>query len=156
MYSNISYKNTLECTVCGKEYHITENYGFVEEDIPNIYEYYSQIKQIEKERLKEVVLDIPVDVEIYRDGVRKIRKEKGTFHLDAEKVSFRSELTDLYFEYTIDHLEGIPYSLNKEFEFYHNDELYYFYPPKGERAVCTRVALLFELMKEERNGNGKE
>lgn len=155
MYSNISYKNTLECKNCGKKYHIAENYQFEETDIPNIYKYYGKIKQIERENLADVSLDVPVDVRIFKDGVKKIRTEKGVFHLDSEKVSFRSELTDLYFEYSIDNLEGIAYSVNQEFEMYYKDELYYFYPTKDDRAVCTRVALLFEMMKEERYENGK-
>ena len=154
LYSNISYKNTLECKNCGKKYNIAPNYQFEETDIPNICEYYQKIKQIEKEGLDSVSLDVPVDAVIFKDGVRKTRKEKGVFHIDPEKVSFRSEITGLYFEYTVKYLEGIAYSVNEEFEMYHNDELYYFYPPKNDRAVCTRVALLFELMKEERHENG--
>ena len=43
----------------------------------------------------------------------------------------------------------IAYSPNEEFELYYQNELYYFYPKKGERNVCTRVALLFEMLKGE-------
>ena len=69
--------------------------------------------------------------------------------MDAEKVWFKSSVSDLYFEYTVEALEGIAYSPNEEFELYYQNELYYFYPPKGERNVCTRVALLFEMLKGE-------
>ena len=92
---------------------------------------------------------MPVDVKIFQDQVKTVRKEKGVFHLDPEKVSFRSEISDLYFEYKVHALEGIAYSVNEEFELYYQNELYYFYPAKGERTVCTRVALLFELLKGE-------
>ena len=32
---------------------------------------------------------------------------------------------------------------------YYKDELYYFYPPEGQRQVCTRVALLYEMLRGE-------
>ena len=149
LYSNVSKGNTLTCTHCGKQYHIGKDYRFVESDIPTIFDYYAKIKDAEKETLLSVNLDIPVDVKIFKDQVKDVRVEKGVFHLDHDKVSFRSDISDLYFEYTTDRLEGIAYSVNEEFEMYYQDELYYFYPPKGERAVCTRVALLHELLRGE-------
>jgi len=153
LYSNISYKNTLKCTKCGKIYNINDDYTFDGGDIPNIFEYYAEIKRIEKENLNNIYLDIAVDVEIYTDKVKKVRREKGVFHIDKSKVSFMSEISDLFFEYKVDVLEGIAYSVNKEFEMYYMNELYYFYPTEEKRAICTRVALLFELLKGEQNEN---
>ena len=141
--------NTLTCTHCGKQYRIGRDYRFTDPEIPTIYDYYAKIREIEKEGLSEIQLDVPVDVKIFKDQVKTVRKEKGIFHLDSEKVFFRSEISDLYFEYKIDALEGIAYSVNEEFELYYKNELYYFYPAKGERTVCTRIALLFELLKGE-------
>ena len=149
LYQNVSRGNTLTCRHCGKQYEIGPDYRFTDEEIPTIYDYYQKIKEIEQESLADVSLDIPVDVKIYKDQVKKVRKEKGTFHLDREKVWFRSERSGLYFEYALKDLEGIAYSVNEEFEFYYENELYYFYPPKGERTVCTRVALLYELLRGE-------
>ncbi len=149
LYSNRSHGNTLTCTHCGKKYTIGRDYRFDDEEIPTIYDYYARIREIEKEKLEEVQLDIPVDVKIFKDQVKTVRKEKGVFHLDHEKVYFKSEISDLYFEYSISGLEGIAYSVNEEFELYYEGELYYFYPPKDQRIVCTRVALLFELLKGE-------
>ena len=149
LYSNRSKGNTLSCAHCGKQYVIDRDYRFTDQNIKTIYDYYAKIKHIEKETLHETSLDIPVDVKIFKDQVKEHREEKGVFHLDDKKVYFRSDISDLNFEYTIDLLEGIAYSVNEEFELYHNDELYYFYPPKGERTVCTRVALLFEMLKGE-------
>lgn len=149
LYSNVSKGSTLTCTHCGKQYHIGKDYRFTESDLPTIFDYYAKIKEIEKETLDTVSLDIPVDVKIFKDQVKEVREEKGVFHLDHNKVSFRSDITGLYFEYTTEHLEGIAYSCGEEFELYYKDELYYFYPPKGQRQVCTRVALLFEMLKGE-------
>ena len=148
-YANRTRGNTMTCTHCGKQYTIGRDYHFLDDGIPTIYDYYQKIRAIEKEKLSEISLDIPVDVKIFKDQVKKVRKEKGIFHLDPEKVWFRSSVSDLYFEYTVDTLEGIAYSVNEEFELYYDNELYYFYPPKGERTVCTRVGLLFELLKGE-------
>ncbi|MBR4767818.1 MAG: VTT domain-containing protein [Lachnospiraceae bacterium] len=147
MYSNRTRGNTMTCSCCKKQYHIGNDYRFTDESIPTIYDYYAKIREIETETLQEIDLDVPVDVKIFKDGVKQVRTEKGVFHLDREKVSFRSSVSDLYFEYAIANLEGIAYSVNEEFELYYENELYYFYPPKEERIVCTRVALLFELLK---------
>ena len=49
-------------------------------------------------------------------------------------------------------IEGIPYSVGEEFEFYYMNDLYYFYPSEAPRGTCTRVALLFEMMKEDVRG----
>ncbi len=152
LYTNVSYKNTLKCTSCGKEYHIGGDYRFTGGEYADIYEYYSKITDIEAARAGETVLDIPVDVKVFTPGEKKPGKEKGVFHFDREKVSFRSDVSDLYFEYSTETLEGIAYSVNEEFELYYQNRLYYFYPPKGDRAVCTRLALLFEILKGERNG----
>ena len=149
LYSNTAKGNTLTCTHCGKQYHIDKDYRFTESDLPTIFDYYAKIKDIEKETLHSVSLDIPVDVKIFKDQVKEVREEKGVFHLDSRKVSFKSDISDLYFEYTVEHLEGIAYSCGEEFEMYHNDELYYFYPPQGQRQICTRVALLYEMLRGE-------
>ena len=156
LYSNVSKGNTMTCTKCGKRYEIGRDYRFTDKEIPTIYDYYARIKRIEAETLHDISLDIPVDVRIFKDGVKKYRAEKGVFHLDREKVFFRSDITGLYFEYETKILEGIAYSVNEEFELYHNDELYYFYPPKGERIICTRVALLFEMLKGELNNEKRK
>lgn len=146
LYSNVSEGNTLTCTSCGKKYTIAENYQFEGEDIKNIFEYYAKIKECELEQLNETKFEIPVDVKIFRYGVKKYRPEKGIFKLDGEKLSFKSDVSDLYFEFKIEDKEAIAYSVNEEFELYYNDELYYFYPENGKE--CTRVSLVFELLKE--------
>ena len=114
----------------------------------NIFFNYAKIKEIESENIENTDLSIPVDVKIFTDGVKKYRKEKGVFTLTAEKISFKSEISDLYFEYTTEEQEGLAYSVNEEFELYYRNELYYFYPEKNSRKICTRVALIFEMLKK--------
>ena len=148
LYSNVSKGNRLVCTSCGKEYSIKSNYHFDDDSIKNIFEYYGKIKEIERESVGETDLSVPVDVKIFTDGIKKYRVEKGVFTITAAKVSFSSTVSDLYFEYPIQYLDGIAYSVNEEFELYHNNELYYFYPEKHNRKICTRIALIFELLEE--------
>ena len=151
-YTNISFANTLKCVNCNKEYHILNNYRFDDEEINNIHEYYERIKDLERLEIDNLDLDIEVDVKIFTDGVRKVGKEKGIFNINTEKISFKSSISDLYFEFKIHEQEAIAYSVNEEFELYYKNQLYYFYPKKDERAVCTRVSLLFDLLKEKENG----
>ena len=152
MYSNVSKGNKLICSSCGKEYVIQNNYMFNSDEIRNIYDYYGRIKAIESESLDSLNLSVPVDVRIFKHGVRKYRTDKGVFTITPEKVSYRSGQNELYFEYTVRELEGLAYSVNEEFELYYKGELYYFYPDKKYGGLCTRVALLFELLKEKTYG----
>ena len=151
MFTNISKGNKMTCTACGKEYEIKPNYQFkkVEQgDYNNLYDYYQAIRAIETKELDNVYFLIDVNVKIFTDGKTKPRLDKGTFRFTNKKVSYKSIVNDTYFEYRIDQLEGIAYSVNEEFEMYYKGELYYFYPTKVDKAICTRIALIFELMKE--------
>ena len=64
-------------------------------------------------------------------------------------------IKDFSFEYETNKLEGLAYSVNEEFEMYHEGELYYFYPVQNKK-ICTRVALLQELVRERDYGTNKE
>ena len=148
MYSNETKGNTLYCTNCHKEYHILPNYHFDDEKIDNISAYYENIKQYEKDNIDNINFDIEVDTKIFKDGVKKTVIDTGLFHLDKEKLYYKSSINDeLYFEYKVEQLEGIAYSVNEEFEMYHNGDLYYFYP-KENKKICTRIALVYEILKE--------
>ncbi len=92
--------------------------------------------------------DIEVTTKIFNKNEKKPREDEGLIHFDNEKITYRSSKSDLYIERTVESLEGLAYSCGEEFEFYYNDELYYFYP-KENRRICTRVALIYEELKEE-------
>ena len=150
LYSNVAKNNTMTCSCCGKTYNIQENYWFDDKEIRNIHEYYQKIQQFERENLDNINLSIPVKTKITnKDG--KVRRDVGIFTLTSSKVSYKSNKNDLYFEYTIEELEGIAYSVNVEFEMYYKNELYYFYPIEN-RKICTRVALVYQLLRERING----
>ena len=149
MFTNISKGNKLICTNCQKEYEIGVDYQFTSGEYKNLYEYYQAIKEFELKEIDNVYFLIDVNVKIFTDGKTKPRIDKGTFRFTNKKVSYKSIITNDYFEYRIDQLEGIAYSVNEEFEMYHKGELYYFYPANVDKAICTRIALIFELMKEQ-------
>ena len=151
MYSNVTKGNTITCTHCGKTYHIKPNYQFEETDIKNLHDYYQLIKKIELEDIENRVFDVEVDTIIFSKDMKNKRKDHGFFHYDSEKLSYKSSERDFSFEYETKKLEGIAYSVNEEFEMYYEGELYYFYPVEDKR-ICTRIALVHELLMEKEYG----
>lgn len=152
MHSNVTKGNTMTCNKCGKTYHIKPNYQFAEENFKNIHDYYNKIKEIELSNIDNEVIDVEVDTVIFSKDMKSKRKDHGVFHLDKNGVFYKSLNKDFSFEYKTHELEGIAYSVNKEFEMYYEGELYYFYPSKENRQICTRIALLHELLKEREYG----
>ena len=146
-YTNVSDNNTLKCSHCGATFEIDEHYNFKSDSIKNIHEYYERIKEIEYKTIDDINFDIEVDTRIYTDGVKKYKTDSGVFHLDKDKLSYKSNVSDINFEYKVKEVEGLPYSVNEEFEMYHNKDLYYFYP-KENRKLCTRINLIYGLLKE--------
>lgn len=147
LYSNKTKGNTMICEQCGKEYHILPNYHFDDKEIDNLSVYYDLIRDIEKENIDNINIDVEVKTKIFKDNVRKVGTDEGVFHIDSKMLYYKSSISDLYFEYPISKLQGIAYSVNEEFEMYYNDDLYYFYP-KDNKKICTRIALIFEILKE--------
>ena len=147
LYSNKAEGNRMYCSNCGKEYNISNNYHFDDQEIDNLSIYYDKIKEIEKEDIDNVNIDVEVETKIFKDHQRKVVKDEGLFHLDKNMLYYKSNTSDIYFEYKVEDLKGIAYSVNEEFEMYYNDDLYYFYP-KENRKECTRIALIFEILKE--------
>ena len=156
MYKNETKGNTITCPHCGKTYHIKHNYQFEESDIKNPYEYYQLIKKVELENLDSTSIDVEVETKIFSKDMKKTRKEKGVFHIDSKTMSYKSDVADSCFEYVTPEIEGIAYSVNEEFETYHNGELYYFYPVNADPKICTRIALFHELVRERTYGKHKE
>ncbi len=151
LYTNETENNTMKCSHCGSIFEIDEHYNFKNDSIKNIHEYYEKIKEIEYKNLDNINFDIEVDTRIYTEGVKKYKTDSGVFHLDKDRLFYKGSQSDLYFEYLVKDIEGMPYSVNEEFEMYHNNELYYFYP-KDNRKICTRINLIYGLLKGRENG----
>ena len=86
-------------------------------------------------------------------GRYKRRGPKGLCTLTEEGLSFDSEETS--FTVKRDMLPALPFSCGKEFEVYHEDELWYFYPVH-DRCQVARWALLVDLMHERSCSQGGE
>ena len=155
LHSNVTKGRTITCSSCGKTYHIKPNYQFEESDIKNIHDYYKLIKEIELKEIDKLVFDIEVDTVIFSKDMKKKTKDHGIFHFDSNKISYKSSGKDIYFEYETKKIEGIAYSVNEEFEMYHEGQLHYFYPVK-DRWICARIALLQELLREKEYGKQKQ
>ena len=150
-YEMASKNNTLYCKHCGFETTLQNNMWFDNEQYQNIHEYYEEIKRLEKPSLESLHLEAMVDVKIFNKEDNKYEKDEGLCTLTNQTISFKSTLRDYYIEKDLRELFGLAFGVNEEFEFYHNERLHYFYP-KENKTICTRWALLVDLINEEQYG----
>lgn len=147
LYTTKGRGNELVCTACGKRRRLNERYLFTEEP-GSIGAYYERIKTAERAELSDLRLEADVDTVIFRDKGKYRNREKGHCTLTAEGFSYRSEKHS--FDLGFDALPALPFSVNAEFETYHDGDLYYFYPTENRRQV-VRWALIVDLIREIRN-----
>ena len=154
-YTMKSDGNTISCE-CGFKLELDEHYYFKENEfgLKTIHDYYSLIKAHEKEYILNTTSNLLIEQEVkvvkisFKGkkydakgwGVTKVTKHGFEFsgEVDGEEVSF---------SYSLDYLQALPFSVNKEYECYYNNELYYFYPENG--TSCTRVCLIYDLLQED-------
>ena len=146
LYSTASKGNLLFCTACGKQYNIDKHYLFEDEKIKSIPDFYAAIEKTEAEGLGTLDLSVRVKTKVFNKDDNKYDKDTGVFRLNKNGVSYTSDSGLFSFEKSLDELEGIAYSVNSEFEIYNDNRLHYFYPIENPR-VCTRIALLYDLLK---------
>lgn len=150
LYTTASDGNDLICTACGARHHLDETYLFTD-NAESIPAYYDRIKALEKTELEGFALQTEVDTKIFpKDGGRP-RKEHGECTLTEEGFTYSSD--KISFTVPIGELPALAFSCNSEFELYHQNELYYFYPVK-ERRQTSRWALITDLLYEVRNEKG--
>lgn len=147
-YQMATKNNTLYCKHCGFEVTLQNNMWFDNNEYPNIHEYYQEIKRLEKPSLKDLHLETNVDVKIFNKDNNKYEKDEGLCTLTNQTISFKSTKRDYYIEKDLKELFGLAFGVNEEFEFYDNERLHYFYP-KENKTMCTRWALLVDLINEE-------
>ena len=136
--------NALVCTQCAKTYNLNEYYRFDDENIKTIRDYNDFI--ISEEKNFTGTVSVATDTKIFKERSNKYDKDSGVFTLSKDGVTYSSVKTDYSFEIKTDALEAIAFSAGEEFEFYYNNRLHYFYP-KGDRTVCARISLLFDIYK---------
>ena len=148
LYAAEGRGNTLVCRACKRTHTLDEHYRF--ENGQTIAAYYERIKALERDTLSNETPTAEVRVTVFPEQGRK-RRERGVCTLDARGLSYRSDKTA--FTVPFEELPALPFSCNAEFETYHNNELYYFYPVENPRQV-VRWALLVDLMKEMQHEEG--
>ena len=150
LYTVVSHGNELRCTACGRVHRLGSDYRFSDEP-HTIGGWYDRIREAERPLLDDFRLETEVETVIHgADGGPK-RKERGVCTLDPTGFSYRSDSTA--FSLPAEKLPALAYSSGAEFELYHENELYYFYPT-AQRQQCARWALLVDLLAEKRRGRG--
>lgn len=152
LYKMSSHNNTLKCDNCGKEFNIDSHYHFDDEKIRDIALYQRALKEIEREEISSLSLEIPVKTKIFLPSKKptryKTKKDEGVIYFDKDKIIYQSDKTNYRIEIDNKDLEGIAYSAGSEFEFYYQNNLHYFYP-KDNKGICARMALIYEILKEQ-------
>ena len=82
---------------------------------------------------------------IFSEEGRYRTKEQGVCTLTAEGFAYTSPANS--FSVGFDLLPALPFSCGEEFETYHDERLFYFYPKKN-RIQVARWALIVDLIKE--------
>ncbi len=147
LYTVQGVGNEFVCSACGRRRRFNERYLF--DDAPySIGGYYGRIKELERKELPGFRLETNVTVKVFHDTGRYMTRETGRCVLDETGFSYTSDKTSFTVGY--DMLPALPFSVNAEFETYHDGDLYYFYPTENRRQV-VRWALLVDLIKELRD-----
>lgn len=146
LYQTESDGNMLFCRACGSRHELDERYRF-RDGLGSIGGYYERIRQMELQELDGVSLRCEVDTLIHGANGGPKRRERGVCTLTPEGFSYSSGSLD--FTVPISELPALAFSCGKEFELYHRDELYYFYPVAQQKQVA-HWALLVDLLNEKR------
>ncbi|MBR6512952.1 MAG: 1-acyl-sn-glycerol-3-phosphate acyltransferase, partial [Clostridia bacterium] len=152
LYSTKTKGNDIYCTKCGAVHSFDDTYHFTD-DMRDIPTYYDRIKELERPGLADIRLETSVNTTIFSDEKPRTVKETGVCTLTKEAFTYRSD--SIEFEIKTENLPALAFSCNEEFELYHDNKLYYFYPTEDKKQVA-RWSLIIDLLREERKGNGKE
>ena len=147
LYTTVGKGNEICCTACGSRHTFNEQYLF--DDAPySIPGWYETIREAEREVIDSFCLHTDVQTVIYGANGGRKRRETGECTLSPEAFTYRSD--SIEFSIPTDKLPALAFSCNKEFELYHEGELYYFYPAENRQQVA-RWALLVDLLAERRS-----
>ena len=141
LYTTKGVGNDLVCTSCGSRHTLNDHYLF-DDPICSISAYYDKIIEMERKDLDNLDMHTKVRTKIFNCKDRP-RKESGECFMT--KDTFRYVSGSVSFSVKLNELQAIPFSCGEEFELYHNDELYYFYP-ESDRQQCARWALISDMM----------
>lgn len=146
LYTTRGIGNRFVCSSCGAERRLNEHYRFESDDIKTIHEYNEKIKELERREINGVKLEAAVSTKIFDITGALRKRENGVCTLDREKFTYRSENDE--FSISLSKLHALPFSCGEEFELYHNDEQYYFYPEENRDQVA-RWGMIVDIIYED-------
>ena len=146
LYTTVGRANTFCCTACGAKRSFDERYRF-DASPYTIGEYYDRIAALERDTLADFSLRADVRTRIFGANGGAVRREEGVCELTPACFHYRSGSAD--FTIPTGALPALAFSCGKEFELYHENELYYFYPKEHPRQAA-RWALLVDLLRKKR------
>ena len=141
LYTTKGIGNDLVCTACGARHTLDDHYLFTD-PIGSISGYYRRIRDMEKADLDNLDMKAKVHVKIF-DFKGKPVKQEGECFLTREGFRYVSESED--FTIGFRDLQAIPFSCGEEFELYHKNNLYYFYPDSDPQQ-CARWGLIADIL----------
>lgn len=140
--------NHIKCS-CGYDLEMNNRYELIgDENIKTLYDWNKyQIQKVEEElkdidsyklsmNVRCVVLD-PFDS-------KKDKTSNGVFSIGDGKYSYRSEDGEIDFAIEYKKISSIPYGANREFEFYYNGLLHYFYPENPK--ICSKISIISDIL----------
>ncbi|MBP5225467.1 MAG: 1-acyl-sn-glycerol-3-phosphate acyltransferase, partial [Lachnospiraceae bacterium] len=146
LYTTVGRKNTLICTKCKSSHTLDETYHFVSGP-PTVSAYYDAIRAMEEREAHSFVLEADVHTKIFGANGGPARQENGHCRLDPSGFRYVSPSCDL--TVPIGQFPALAFSCGKEFEFYHMNELYYFYPVQDPVQV-VRWAMFVDILSKKR------
>jgi len=149
LYTTQSKGNVLCCSACGATYELGEDYRFTAPDLKTIPEFYAAVADAEKRELAEkpFCLETKVKTKVFDENGHTVCRENGECRLTKTEFTYRSERET--FTIPTENLPALPFSCGEEFELYHQNKLYYFYPETNRQQVA-RWALIVDLLTKER------
>ena len=145
LYTTYSNGCSFGCTSCGKIRTLNDRYVF--DDGSRISDLYGKITEDERKEAENVKISTNVRTKIFEKGKVK-RRGKGFCSFDKNEFRFTSD--DEEFTIKTENIPALAFSCNDEFELYHGEELYYFYPCENKRQTA-RWALLADIFAEARD-----
>ena len=123
------------------------NERYVFDDGSRISDLYGKITEDERKEAENVKISTNVRTKVFVKGKVK-RRGKGFCRNNKNEFRFTSD--DEEFTIKTENIPALAFSCNDEFELYHGEELYYFYPCENKRQTA-RWALLADIFAEARD-----
>ena len=154
-----TYKNHIKCNSCGYDCELNNQYMFVGENVKynTIVEWNNYQKEcIEKEIENLGEFNMCLEVKVKKLDPTRPKKDLsgyGNFIIDKNGYTFKGFLMnskedkqDLMFTIPFINQTGIPFGvLEKEFELYYDNFLYYFFPAEDYR-ISAKISLLADAL----------